>query len=65
MFKEVATFTSALKPKLRSGATLVYVEDRIFLVGGRDNSSNLLDELLDCNLLTGAHPRPREKIIYF
>ena len=64
MFKAVANFTSALKPKPRSGATLVHVEDRIILVGGRDISSNLLEEL-DCNLLTGAHPRPSEKIIYF
>ena len=37
MFKAVATFTSA------------YVEDRILLVGGRDISSNLLEELLECN----------------
>ena len=41
MFKEVATLTSALKPKPRSGATLVHVEDRIFIVGGQDSSGNL------------------------
>ena len=64
MFKEVAT--SVVKQKSRSEANLVHVEDRIFLVGGRDNSSNLLEELLDCNLLTGAHPsQTLIKIIYF
>ena len=57
MFKEVATF--GLKPRPRLGATLVHVEDRIFLVGGLDSSSYPLEELWECNLLTRVWTRSR------